>query len=180
MSIWDKLKEDLNSADVNSIKHVIETIITELEHNNLVSWILPITADVQHIVPVVEEVATDTEAVADSVNEVAQAVAPAPVVAPVEATANFPETPQATTNAPAPNVNNPAPVPTPPIPVITGEVVGYPGPIVDANGVQVLIENPDGTMSLNPAATPGHVTQSEIAQKVDHAPESALTPPEGA
>jgi hypothetical protein len=167
MSIWDKLREDLKLADVNNIKHVIETVINELEHNNVVSGILPITADVAKAIPVVEEVATDTEAVAADVNEVAEAVAPvAPVAAPApEATALF---------VPP---NNPAPIETPAIPEVQGEVVGYPGPIVDANGVQVLIENPDGTMSLNPAATPGHVTQSQLAQAVPHAKEPVVTEP---
>lgn len=166
MSIWDKLRDDLKLADVNTIKHVIEAVINELEHNNVVSGILPITADVEHVVPVVEEVAKKAEVVAADINDVAVAVTPAPV----EATALF-----------VPNTNNPAPIVPPDTPVITGEVVGYPGPIVDANGVPVLIENVDGTMSLNPAATPGHVTQAQIAQPVPHAEEEPVTfPPEGA
>ena len=165
MSIWNKLREDLLHADVNGVKRVIEAVIKELEHNNVVSGILPITADVEHVVPVVEEVAKDAEVVAADVNDVAVAVTPAPV----EATALF-----------VPNTNNPAPIVAPATPVVTGEVVGYPGPIVDTNGVPVLIENADGTMSLNPAATPGHVTQAQVAQPVPHAEEPVTIPPEGA
>jgi hypothetical protein len=170
-SIWDKLRDDLTVADVNNVKHVILAVINEVEHLGTVTGILPVTAEAAKAVPIVDEVAAVADVVVPEVAEVEPKIAA--IVAPAQL------------------VNNPAPIEAPPTPVVVGEVVGYPGPIVDKNGVPVLMEVKDPvtgvvSMELNPAATPGHVSQAEAPTPVPHvdpnmstsyqAPEPVVTP----